>query len=374
MIEFLGEPEAGLVDPHIVDTIELGLDTFGDVTVDETGQLLPHAHVLRNIVTQAVLADQVGLRFFGVGEHHRRDFSVSAPEVLLAAIASKTSRIHLGSSVTVLSSDDPVRVYERFSTLNALSNGRAEVIVGRGSFTESFPLFGFDLAQYEALFEERLELFAALLKQQPVTWSGRTRSSLRDQVVYPPIEPGHSLRTWVGVGGTPESVTRAARYGFPIILAIIGGSPRRFAPYADLFHRALAQFGRAALPVGVHSPGHVAITDEQAREELWPHHAALMTRIGAERGWAPLTRAQFDREAGPDGALCVGSPETVATKIAATIQALGLSRFNMKYSNGTLPHQLQMTSIELYGTRVAPRVRELLDAAGYQVGALTSPV
>ncbi len=351
-----------------MDTIEFGLDTFGDVTVDETGQPLPHAQVLRNIVDQAELADQVGLHFIGVGEHHRPDFSVSAPEVLLAAIASKTSRIHLGSSVTVLSSDDPVRVYERFSTLNAISNGRAEVIVGRGSFTESFPLFGFDLAQYGMLFEERLELFAALLKQQPVTWSGKTRSPLRNQMVYPSIEPGQTLRTWVGVGGTPESVTRAAHYGFPIVLAIIGGSPRRFAPYADLFHRALTQFGREMLPMAVHSPGHVAATDEQAREELWPHHAALMTRIGAERGWPPVTRAQFDREAGPDGALCVGSPETVAAKIAATIQVLGLSRFNMKYSNGTLPHHAQMASIELYGTKVAPRVRELLDAAGYAIG------
>jgi probable LLM family oxidoreductase len=354
-----------------MDTIKLGLDTFGDVTFDESSQPLPHAHVLRNIVTQAELADQLGLHFFGVGEHHRRDFSVSAPEVLLAAIASRTTRIHLGSSVTVLSSDDPVRVFERFSTLNALSNGRAEVIVGRGSFTESFPLFGFDLSQYELLFEERLDLFARLQRQQPVTWSGRTRPALRDQLVYPPIEPGQSLRTWVGVGGTPESVMRAARYGFPIILAIIGGSPRRFTPLVDLFHRALAQSGRDMLPVGVHSPGHVAVTDEQAREELWPHHAALMTRIGAERGWPPATRAQFDREAGPDGALCVGSPETVARKIAATVQTLGLSHFNMKYSNGTLPHKLQMASIELYGTQVAPRVRELLESARYQVGALT---
>jgi probable LLM family oxidoreductase len=356
----------------MTDDIELGLDTFGDITLDATGQPLSHAQVLRHVVAQAVLADQVGLQFFGVGEHHRRDFAVSAPEVLLAAIAGQTSRIHLGSSVTVLSSDDPVRVYERFSTLNALSNGRAEVIVGRGSFTESFPLFGFDLAQYEVLFEERLELFAALLTERPVTWSGRTRTPLREQTVYPPIESGNRLRAWVGVGGTPESVTRAARYGLPLILAIIGGSPRRFAPYVDLFHRALAQFGHETLPVGAHSPGHVALTDEQAREELWPHYAAMMTRIGAERGWPPVTRANFEREASPDGALCVGSPETVATKIATTIQALGLSRFDMKYSNGTLPHQLQMSSIELYGTQVAPRVRELLDAAGYRAGALAS--
>ena len=356
----------------MTDSIELGLDTFGDITLDPAGQPLPHAQVLRNVLEQAVLADQVGLAFIGVGEHHRRDFAVSAPEVLLAAIATRTSHIHLGSSVTVLSSDDPVRVYERFSTLNALSNGRAEVIVGRGSFTESFPLFGFDLSQYETLFEERLELFAELVKEQPVTWSGSTRTPLRDQIVYPPIDPGQKLRVWVGVGGTPQSVARAAHYGFPLMLAIIGGSPRRFAPYVDLFHRALAASGHEPLPIGAHSPGHVALTDEQAREELWPHHKGMMTRIGAERGWPPITREQFDREAGPDGALCVGSPETVAAKIAATIQALSLTRFDMKYSNGTLPHDMQMSSIELYGTKVAPRVRELLDAAGYRAGAVAS--
>ncbi len=346
--------------------IELGLDTFGDVTLDERGQPRSQAQILRDVVDEAVLADQVGLHFFGVGEHHRPDFAVSAPEVVLAAIASKTSHIHLGSAVTVLSSDDPVRVYQRFSTLHALSNGRAEVILGRGSFTESFPLFGLDLSQYNPLFEERLELFAALLTERPVTWSGRTRAALRGQRVYPPIEVGR-LRAWVGVGGTPDSVVRAARHGLPLMLAIIGGSPRRFATYVELFHRSLAQSGHAILPVGAHSPGHVAATDEQAREELWPHYVAMMTRIGSERGWPPVTRAQFDREAGPDGALCVGSPETVAIKIATTVQALGLARFDMKYSNGTLPHTSLMTSIELYGTRVVPRVRALLDAAGYQL-------
>jgi probable LLM family oxidoreductase len=345
--------------PH---PIELGLDTFGDVTLDAAGQPLQQAQVLRHVVEEAVLADRVGLRFFGVGEHHRRDFAVSAPEVVLAAIAAQTSRIHLGSAVTVLSSDDPVRVFQRFSTLNALSNGRAEVIVGRGSFTESFPLFGFDLTQYNALFDERLELFAALLNGRPVTWSGRTRSGLRDQLVYPPIEPGRKLVTWVGVGGTPDSVARAARHGLPLMLAIIGGNPRRFRSYVDLFHQSLAQAGHGVLPVGAHSPGHVAATDEQAREELWPHYAAMMTRIGAERGWPPVSRAQFEREAGPDGALCVGSPETVARKIAGTVQALGLSRFDMKYSNGTLPHETLMASIELYGTDVVPRVQALLNA------------
>jgi len=341
------------------NTIELGLDTFGDVTIDASGQALSQPQVLRNVVAEAVVADQVGLHFFGVGEHHRADFAVSAPEVVLAAIAGQTSRIHLGSAVTVLSSDDPVRVFQRFSTLNAVSNGRAEVILGRGSFTESFPLFGYDLHQYDVLFEERLDLFARLLTEQPVTWSGETRAPLTDQRVYPPTDTGR-LTTWVGVGGSPESVVRAAKHGLPLMLAIIGGSPQRFAPWVDLFHRALTQFGMGPLPVGAHSPGHVAETDEQAREELWPHYAAMFGRIGRERGWPPVTRAQFDREVGPDGALCVGSPETVARKIAQTVRALGLSRFDMKYSNGALPHETLLRSITLYGTEVVPRVTALL--------------
>jgi probable LLM family oxidoreductase len=339
--------------------IEFGLDTFGDVTVDAAGNRLPQAQVLRHVVDEAVLADQVGVDFIGVGEHHRDDFAISAPEVVLAAIAGKTSRILLGSSVTVLSSDDPVRVFQRFSTLNAVSNGRAEVILGRGSFTESYPLFGYDLSQYELLFEEKLGLFAEILNQKPVTWSGRTRSALKDQTIYPPVEHGR-LRTWVGVGGSPESVVRAARYGLPLIVAIIGGSPRRFAQFTDLYRKSLARFGKLELPIGAHSPGHVAATDAQAKEEIWPHYAAMMTRIGRERGWPPMGREHFEREAGPDGALCVGSPETVATKIASTIRALGLSRFGLKYSAGTLPHETLMSSIELYGTKVIPLVRQML--------------
>lgn len=346
-----------------MQTIELGLDTFGDVPVDAHGRPLTQAQALRHVVDQGALADQVGLDFFCVGEHHRPDFSVSAPEVVLAAVASRSSRIRLGSAVTVLSTDDPVRVFQRFSTLNALSSGRAEVIVGRGSFTESFPLFGYDMSHYETLFEEKLNLFAELLKGTPVTWSGRLRAPLSNQTVYPPIETG-TLRTWVAVGGSPESVVRAAHYGLPLILAIIGGSAQRFTGYAQLYRQMLERFGKPQdLPIGVHSPGHVAATDEQAREELWPHYAALMNRIGAERGWAPIGRAHFEREAGPDGALYVGSPETVAAKIVSTMTLLGLSRFEMKYANGTMPHDLLMTSIELFGTRVAPMVRERLASA-----------
>lgn len=340
-------------------SVELGLDTFGDVTALPDGRLRSQAQALRDVVAEAVVAEQVGVDCFGVGEHHRPDFAVSAPEVVLAAIAGKTERMTLGSAVTVLSTDDPVRVFQRFSTLNAISKGRAEVILGRGSFTESYPLFGFDLSRYEVLFEEKLALFAELVKAGPVTWKGQSRASLTNQPIYPPIEAG-SLRTWVGVGGSPESVVRAARYGFPLTLAIIGGSPRRFLPFVQVYLQSLERFGRPVLPVAVHSPGHVAETDELAQEQLWPHYAAMMTRIGAERGWPPVDRSHFLREAGPDGALCVGSPETVAGKIAKTVQLLGLARFDMKYSAGTLPHETLLTSIELFGTRVIPRVRELL--------------
>ena len=345
----------------MANSIELGLDTFGDVTLDGNGEPQSQAQVLRDVVREAVLADEVGVNYFGVGEHHRADFAISAPEVILAAIASKTSNLTLGSAVTVLSTDDPVRVFQRFSTLNAISNGRAEVILGRGSFTESYPLFGFDMGDYESLFEEKLALFAHLLKSDPVTWKGRSRSALSNQIVYPPIETG-TLRTWVGVGGSPESVVRAARYGFPLTLAIIGGNPRRFRPYVDLYYQSLERFGQPIQPIAVHSPGHVAATDEEAREDLWPHYQGMMTRIGAERGWPPVDRAHFHREAGPEGALCVGSPETVAAKIARTVRALGLARFDMKYSCGTLPHAAMLKSIELFGTKVAPRVREALAA------------
>jgi probable LLM family oxidoreductase len=341
--------------------LELGLDTFGDVTSGTDGAALPHAQVIRNVIDEAVLADAVGIDFFGVGEHHRADFAVSAPEVVLAAIAGRTSRIRLGSAVTVLSSDDPVRVFQRFATLDAASNGRAEVILGRGSFTESFPLFGYELSQYEQLFEEKLDLFAALIREQAVTWRGATRAPLANQRVYPSVETG-SLKTWVGVGGSPESVIRAARYNLPLMLAIIGGDPRRFRPYVDLYHRAFAQLGKPVQPIGVHSPGYVADSDEQAREELWPDYKRMRDRIGGERGWPPMGRHEFDREA-DTGALHVGSPETVARKIAATAKALGISRFDLKYSAGHLSHEKLMRSIELYGRKVIPLAREMLAAA-----------
>src|SRR6188768_39981 len=305
----------------MTQTIELGVDTFGDVTIDDTGKPVTQAQALRQVVDQGALADQVGLDFFCVGEHHRKDFSVAAPEVVLAAIAGKTDRIVLGSAVTVLSTDDPVRVFQRFSTLNAISSGRAEVIIGRGSFTESFPLFGYDLSLYEQLFEEKLNLFVELLKGEPVTWSGRLRTGLANQKIYPPSESG-TLKTWIAVGGSPESVIRAAFYGIPLMLAIIGGSPQRFAPWAELYRERLQRFNKPPQPIGVHSPGHVAETDEQAKEELFPHHLAMMNRIGAERGWPPSGRREFEHAAGPEGAVYVGAPETVAKKIVSTVKAL----------------------------------------------------
>jgi probable LLM family oxidoreductase len=282
--------------------------------------------------------------------------------VLLAAIAGRTERLRLGTAVTVLSSDDPIRVYQRFSTLNAVSNGRAEVILGRGSFTESFPLFGYSLDDYNVLFEEKLAIFAALRDAdrsgQPVRWKRTIRPPLEGVRVFPPVE-NPPLKTWVGVGGSPESVVRAARYGFPLTLAIIGGDPRRFKPYIELYHRALGQFKHESLTIGVHSPGHIAETDAQAREELWPAYEVMRNRIGAERGWGPTSRAEFDHEIAA-GSLYVGSPETVAQKIAATVQALGVSRFDLKYSAGTLGHEIMLRSIELYGREVIPRVRQLI--------------
>lgn len=340
-------------------TLELGLDTFGDVTVDAAGERLPHAQVLRNLVDQGVLADQVGVDFLGVGEHHRDDFAVSAPEVVLAAIAARTTRIRLGSAVTVLSSDDPIRVFQRFSTLDAISNGRAEVILGRGSFTESFPLFGYDLDDYEALFEEKIALFAKLRAGGPVSFDGQLRPPLVDQSVFPPVE-GRPLVTWVGVGGSQESVVRAAHYGLPLMVAIIGGEPACFRPLVDLYHRALEHFGHEPQPVGVHAPGFVGEDDEHAEDTLFPHVVVMRDRIGRERGWPPLRREDFERDCGPDGAWFVGGPDTVAEKIARVARALGLSRFDLKYSGGTMPHEATLAGIERYGTRVIPAVRDRL--------------
>ena len=326
--------------------------------MDVAGNHLPYDQVIRNVVDEGILAEQVGVDGFAVGEHHRADFAVSAPEIVLSAIAARTERIKLGTAVTVLSSDDPVRVFERFATLHAISNGRAEITLGRGSFTESFPLFGYDLQDYERLFEEKVELMSHLLTEGAVTWEGTVRAALSGQQVYPKTSGG-PIRTWIGVGGSPESVVRAAQYGFPLVLAIIGGDPARFAPYVDLYRRALAHFGREPLPIAVHSPGFIAETDQEAIDVVWPHAQVQLTRIGRERGWPPATREKFEADVA-QGAHHTGSPETVARKIARTVQVLNVDRFDLKYSNGTLPHERMMHAIELYGTQVIPRVRELL--------------
>ncbi|MEH0936951.1 LLM class flavin-dependent oxidoreductase [Micromonospora psammae] len=338
--------------------LEFGLDNFGDVPQDDSGALVSDAAAIRQLVDEAVMADQLGVDVIALGEHHRPEYSVSTPETVLAGIATRTSRIRLASGVTVLSSDDPVRVFQRFATVDALSNGRAEVILGRGSFTESFPLFGYDLSDYDVLFEEKIELFVKLLDEKPVTWSGTKRAPLRNAEVFPKTESGR-LTTWVGVGGSPQSVVRTAQYGLPLMLAIIGGQPGRFAPYIDLYQRAAAQLGTTAHPVGMHSPGFIADTDEEAKEIYWPHYKIQRDRIGALRGWPPVRRAEFDAEA-DQGSLYIGSPETVARKIARAVRTLGVGRFDLIYAAGAQPASARLRAVELYGAKVIPMVRDIL--------------
>jgi len=341
-----------------VSELRFGLDTFGDTQNDDAGNPISAAQTIRNVIAQGVLADSLGLNNFNIGEHHRDDFAVSSPDTVLAGLATVTKTIGLGSGVTVLSSDDPIRVYQRFATIDALSSGRAEITAGRGSFIESFPLFGYELSDYGVLFEEKLSLLAEALKERPVTWSGTTRAPLNNQNIYPKTERG-VIPLRVGVGGTPESVVRAARIGAQLALAIIGGDPARFAPFVSLYHDALNEFGRDVLPVSIHSPGHISDTDEQAIEEQWPHYYSMFGRIGRERGWGPTTKEHYLNEV-HHGSLYVGSPETVAQKIAYALKSVGATRFDFKYANGPMAHSKLMKSIELYGTKVVPRVREIL--------------
>jgi probable LLM family oxidoreductase len=339
-------------------SFEFGLDSFGEHAIDERGHRESDAEAVRRIVNDAVLAESVGVDIFSIGEHYRSEHMDSAGHVILGVIAGRTERIRLGTSVTVLSTRDPVRLFAEFATLDAASNGRAQLVLGRASSVESFPLFGFDLADYETLFEEKLELFTRLLRDQPVTWSGSSRASLRDQFVYPAIAPG-AIPTWIGVGGSPQSVVRAARYGLPLMLAIIGGHPTRFVPYVDLYERALEQFGHPLLPIGMHSLGMVADTDEEARAAHWPLYESVMRIRGGERGFPPPTRKRYEMDIA-EGALFVGSPDTVAAKIAAAARDLHLSRFDLKYNATDAPFAAQRRSIELLGREVIPRVRELL--------------
>lgn len=345
--------------------IRFGLDTFGDMQHDDHGTPISAAQTIRNVVAEAVLADKLGLNNFNIGEHHRDDFAVSAPDTILAGIATQTEQITLGTGVTVLSSDDPLRVYQRFATIDALSNGRAEITAGRGSFTESFPLFGYDLAQYEILFEEKLALLLKALEEAPVTWSGTTRTPLTNQQIYPKTERGR-IPLRVAVGGTPASVERAARLGLPLALAIIGGDPARFGTWAAYYKQALNELGKPLQPVSIHSPGHIAETDEEAIEDQWPHYQSSFGRIGRERGWGAMTKEHYLAEV-QHGSLYVGSPETVARKIAYAIDVVGADRFDLKYATGPMPHSKLRKSIELYATKVVPRVHELL--ASHNVSA-----
>lgn len=338
--------------------MELGLTTFAETMPDpETGVVLDHGTRLRQVVAEAELAESVGLEVFGVGEHHRVDFAVSAPAIVLATIAGRTTSIRLSPAVTVLSSDDPVRVFQQFATLDLLSSGRAELMVGRGSFIESFPLFGYDLADYDDLFAEKLDLLLAIRDNDPVTWSGRFRAPIENQTVTPRPQQ-EPLPVWVAVGGNPGSMVRAGSRGLPVALAIIGGEPDRFAGLAEIHRRSLrdAGYDPAEVPLAVHAHGYVADSEEQAAEEYYESYAIAMSRLGRERGWGAMTRIQYDMMRGPAGSLVLGDPEQVAAKILRWKEILGISRFMLHVSVGTLPHQKVLRSIELLGTKVAPLV------------------
>jgi probable LLM family oxidoreductase len=341
---------------HSLLDMEIGVTSFADL-----GPAGDSARRLRELVEEIELADAVGLDVFGVGEHHRPDFAVSAPAVALAGAATRTRRIRLASAVTVLSTDDPVRVFEQFATLDGLSGGRAEIIAGRGSFTESYPLFGASLDDYDELFAEKLSLLLALRESERVTWSGsgRHRAALEDAGVYPrPVQ--QPLPVWIGVGGTPASALRAGTLGLPLVIAIIGGEPARFVPFAELYREAAARAGHdpAALPIAINSHAHVAEDAQQAADEMFAPYAKAMNRVGRERGWPPIVRQQFEAARTPRGAVFCGDPQQVADKILAQHALFGHRRFLAHVGMGGLAHERVLRAIELLGTEVAPRVRE----------------
>ena len=342
--------------------MEIGISTFVETTPDvETGEVISHAQRLREVVEEIVLADQVGLDVFGVGEHHRKDYAASSPALVLAAAAPQTRRIRLSSAVTVLSSADPVRVFQDFATVDGISNGRAEIMAGRGSFIESFPLFGYSLDHYDELFDEKLELLLEITKSEKVTWSGKHRPAINNLGIYPRADQD-PLPVWIASGGNPQSAVRAGMLGLPIVFAIIGGMPENFAPLVSMYKEAAAKAGHDPdkLPIATHSHGFVADTTEYAAETFFPPTQAQMNVIGRERGWPPYTRATFDSARSLRGALYVGDPETVAEKIVLLHNNLGVTRFFLHVNVGTLPHKEVLRAIELLGTKVAPIVhREL---------------
>lgn len=343
--------------------MEIGIDSFVETTLDpSTGMTISPVDRVRDLLEEVELADQVGLSVFGIGEHHRKEFVASTPAVILAAAAARTKQIRLTSAVTVLSSDDPVRVFQDFATVDLISQGRAEIVVGRGSFIESYPLFGLDLNDYDALFTEKLELLLALRESTEVHWKGKYRASLSGQGVYPrPVQT--PLPVWIGVGGTPKSFARAGTLGLPLMVAIIGGEPRRFRSMVDLYREAGERAGHSVkqLRVGVHSPGFLGDTTAQAANDLFPSYAQTFSQIGKERGWPPVTRAQFDATRGSTGALLVGDAELVAEKILYENEVLGgISRITILLTPGTMAHHKVMHAIELLGTRVLPMVNKAL--------------
>ncbi|WP_460573889.1 LLM class flavin-dependent oxidoreductase [Humibacter soli] len=342
-----------------IEDFEFGLNSFGEVATDD-GRVLSDAEQLRLLVEEAQLAESVGLDVFSVGEHYREGMVDSATPVLLAAAAQATSVIRLGTSVTVLSTQDPVRLYQEFATVDGISGGRTQLVLGRASSIESFPLFGYDLAEYEQLFEEKLDLFLRLMREDSVTWSGRYRSSLTDVRLHPRMPDG-GIPAWIGIGGSPDSVIRAARNGLPLMMAIIGGRPERFAGHAELYLRALTQFGQPELPIAQHSLGLIADTDDEAKATYWKYWEPVVRQMSQERGFYPPTSARYAEEV-DTGALYVGSPETVAQKITEIARANHLSRFDLKYDLLHMPRQVREHSIRLFGEQVAPRVRELLAA------------
>ena len=341
--------------------MEIGLYTFADIAPDQSGQSLSVHQRIQNLMEEIELADQLGLDVFGVGEHHRPDYTVSAPAVILAAAATRTKKIKLSSAVTVLSSDDPVRVFQAFATVDQLSGGRAEIIAGRGSFIESFPLFGYDLSLYDELFSEKLQMLIRLNENEKISWKGKHTQSINNLGVYPrPYQK--QLPIWVGVGGTPESVIRAAEYGLPMALAIIGGLPARFAPFTKLYRDMYKEAGHDMneLQLGINSHTYIADTSQQAVDEFYPSYSEVMSRIGKERGWSGIDKQQFEQMTTPKGALLVGSVQQVIDKILYEHELFGHTRFLAQTSMGTMPHDKVMRSIELLGTKVMPVVKRVL--------------